>query len=292
MRMDLELRQLRAFVTVVDEGSFTEAASRLGVSQASVSRAVAALEQAIGAKVLWRTTREVGLTPVGARVIGSSRRVLDEAGFIVRAAERVDSNLRIGYAWAALGRHTTALQERWASEFPGSELVFVQSITPTSGVVEGVVDVGVLRRPVTDERLATVLVGVEARFAAVAAADPLARRRFVTLNDFAGRTVGIDDQTGTTTPDLWPTDAAPAATRIVHGVEDWLTLIAAGQAVGLTTEATTHQHPRPGVKFRPVRDAQPIPVWLAWRRDGPPERVEALVRLVCEAYGQPPSPES
>ena len=68
--MDIDLRQLRAFVTVVDEGSFTEAATALHLSQASVSRAVASLETAIGAKVLRRTTREIGLTEVGAKVLG------------------------------------------------------------------------------------------------------------------------------------------------------------------------------------------------------------------------------
>lgn len=286
--MNAEFSHLKAFVAVVDEGSFTDAAASLDVSQAAVSRGVAALERVIGAKVLRRTTREVGLTPAGARLIGPARRVLADMALIAGIAGHVSSELRVGYAWAALGRHTTGVQQRWADEFPGSELVFVQSMTATAGLAEGSVDVAVLRRPVSDERMASALVGVEQRFAALATSDPLARRRSLTLNDFSGRVVGIDDRTGTTTPDLWPTHAAPSGTRMVRGVEDWLTLIAAGQAIGMTSEATIHQHPRPGVKFRPVRDAQPIPLWLAWRRHDPPERVETLVQLVCEAYGAHP----
>jgi DNA-binding transcriptional LysR family regulator len=72
--------------------------------------------------------------------------------------------------------------------------------------------------------------------------------------------------------------------REVHGVEDWLTLIAAGQAIGMSSEATARQHLRPGVVYRPVRDAQPIPTWLAWWRDSPPRNVSALVQLVCDLY--------
>lgn len=285
--MDIELRQLRAFVTVVDEGSFTKAGDALMLSQASVSRAVAALERATGAPLLQRTTRDLSLTATGARILGHARRALEEAAAITRVAAESPSEIRIGYAWAALGRHTIAAQRRWASAHPGSELHFVQSNTPTSGLAEGVAEVAVVRRALTDERFATVLVGVEPRYAALPGSDPLARRRSLTLNDFTGRTIAIDPQSGTTTPELWGPDAGPAVTRWVSGIEDWLTLIAAGQAIGMSSEATARQHLRPGVVYRPVRDAQPIPVWLAWWRDSPPRQANALVQLVCDLYGSP-----
>src|SRR5256885_971498 len=49
-----------------------------------------------------------------------------------------------------------------------------------------------------------------------------------------------------------PPPVAPAATRTVRGVDEWLTVTAAGQALGITAEATATQHPRPGVVYRPV----------------------------------------
>lgn len=280
-----ELRQLRAFVAVVDAEGFTAAAAVLGTSQAVVSRAVAALEQTLGARVLRRTTREVALTPVGARVLPHARRCVEEAAALSRAVTDAAAELRVGYAWAGLGRHTTAVQKQWAAEHRGAELVLVLSNTPTAGLREGLVDVAVLRRAVTDDRFATALVGVEQRFAAVAAGSTLARRRNVTLGDFTGRTVAVDDRTGTTTEDLWSADAAPASLRPVAGVDDWLTVIAAGRAVGMTSEATARQYPRPGVVYRPVRDAPPVAVHLAWWRDSPPAGLPDLLRLVCRAYG-------
>lgn len=283
--MDLELRHLRALVAVVDEGSFTDAGAALKISQASVSRAIAALERALGAPVLRRTTRDLSLTTTGARIIGHARRILEESAAITRVAAEAPGELRVGYAWAALGRHTTAAQQRWAAAHPGSELRFVQSNTPTAGLAEGTAELAVLRRPLDDERFISVLVGVEPRNAAVASTDPLARRRSLTLNDFTGRTIAVDTLTGTTTPDLWPTDAGPAATRSVHGIDDWLTLIAAGQAIGISSEATARQHPRPGVVYRPVRDAPPVAVWLAWWRDSPPPHATTLVHLACDLYG-------
>lgn len=284
MSSDVELRHLRALVAVVDTGSFTRAAAALGVSQAAVSRTVAGLEDALGAKVLRRTTREVALTPVGARVLGHARRVVEEATALVRAVVDTAAEVRVGYAWAALGRHTTEVQRQWARDHDGAELVFLQSNTPTAGLREGLVDVAVLRRAVEDDRFDTALVGVEPRFAAVASRHPLARRRNVTLRDFAGRTIAVDERTGTTTEQLWPAGAAPGGTRAVDGVDEWLTVVAAGQAVGMTSEATARQHPRPGVVYRPVRDAQPVPVHLAWWRDSPPPALPDLLQLVCRAY--------
>jgi DNA-binding transcriptional LysR family regulator len=61
----LELRQLRAFVTVAEELSVARAAERLLVGQHDVSRMVARLERELGVALLDRTTREVRLTTAG-----------------------------------------------------------------------------------------------------------------------------------------------------------------------------------------------------------------------------------
>ncbi|MER5338136.1 LysR family transcriptional regulator [Micromonospora sp. NPDC002717] len=282
--MDVQLRQLRTLVAVVDAGTFTDAAAVLGVSQAAVSRSVSALEAALGARLLQRTTRHVSLTGTGTRVVAAARRVLDEVAHLRRIVEESRTELRVGYAWAALGKHTRRLQKTWAAAHPQVPLVFVQSNTPTAGLSEGTADVAVIRRHLADPRFDTALLGVETRYAAVATDNPLARRRSVRTADLARYPVAIDSRTGTTTPALFQPGAEPATIRTTHGVDEWLTLIAAGQAVGITSEATANQNPRPGVAYRAVRDAQPIPVWLAWWKDDPPAHLTELVNLACETY--------
>ena len=132
----------------------------------------------------------------------------------------------------------------------------------------------------------TALLGREGRYAAVAADDPLARRRALKLGDFVDRTVAIDALTGTTSEELWSPEAAPAGTRTVRGIEDWLTVIAAGQAIGMSSEATAAQHRRPGVVYRPVRDAPAVPVWLAWWADSAPPGLDALVQVIRDLYAR------
>ncbi|MFH8698319.1 MULTISPECIES: LysR family transcriptional regulator [Streptomyces] len=281
--MDVELKQLRCLVAIVDEGTFTDAAIALGVSQAAVSRSLASLERALGVRLLRRTSREVTPTGTGLRVLAHARRVLGEVDGLVREATSGHARLRMGYAWAALGRHTPAFQRRWAAAHPGTDLQLVRTNSSTAGLAEGACDLSVVRRPVDDRRLDSAIVGLERRLCAVAADDPLARRRSVRLADLSGRTLVVDRRTGTTTTDLWPPDSRPAIEE-THDVDDWLTVISTGRCIGMTAEATAHQYPRPGIVYRPVRDAEPIAVRLAWWRDDPHPAAQAAIELLTALY--------
>ncbi|MEW2574398.1 LysR family transcriptional regulator [Streptomyces sp. NPDC047070] len=281
--MDVELRQLRCLVAIVDEGGFTDAAIALGVSQAAVSRTLASLERVLEVRLLRRTSREVTPTATGLRVVAHARRVLGEVEGLVREAASGQSSLRIGYAWSALGRHTLAFQRAWATAHPATELELVRANSKTAGLAEGTCELSVVRRPLDERRFDSVIVGLERRLCAMASDDPLARRRSVRLADLTGRTLLVDRRTGTTTTELWPPDARPG-TRESHDIDDWLTTISTGRYVGMTAESTAHQYPRPGVVYRPVRDAEPIAVRLAWWRDDPHPAAPAVTELLTALY--------
>ncbi|MCW2871685.1 LysR family transcriptional regulator [Actinacidiphila oryziradicis] len=281
--MDVELRQLRCLVAIVDEGTFTDAAIVLGVSQAAVSRTLASLERALGVRLLRRTSREVSPTATGLRVVAHARRVLGEVEDLVREATSGHTSLRIGYAWSALGRHTLAFQRRWAERHPETDLQLVRVNSATAGLAEGACDLAVVRRPPDDRRFDSAIVGLERRLCAMAADDPLAGRRSVRLADISGRILLIDRRTGTTTRELWPPGSRPA-TEDTHDIDDWLTLISTGRCVGITAESTAHQYPRPGVVYRPVRDAEPIAVRLAWWRDDPHPATQPAIELLTALY--------
>ncbi|MFF1843469.1 LysR family transcriptional regulator [Streptomyces sp. NPDC058217] len=281
--MDVELRQLRCLVAIVDEGSFTDAAVALGVSQAAVSRTLASLERALGVRLLRRTSREVTPTATGLRVVAQARRVLGEVAALAQEATSGHTRVRIGYAWSALGRHTLAFQRRWSGAHPETDLQLVRVNSGTAGLAEGACDLAVVRRPLDDRRFDSAIVGLERRLCAVAADDPLARRRSVRLSDISGRTLLIDRRTGTTTTELWPPDSRPS-TEDTHDVDDWLTVISTGRCVGMTAESTANQYPRPGIVYRPVRDAEPIAVRLAWWRDDPHPTTQAAIELLTALY--------
>lgn len=68
---------MRSFVTIVDSGSLTAAADKLGTSLPSVVRTLSSLEKHIGVRLLNRTTRRIALTEAGAHYLVRCREILD-----------------------------------------------------------------------------------------------------------------------------------------------------------------------------------------------------------------------
>jgi len=84
----MDLRKLASFLTVVEEGSFTRGARRLGITQPSLSQQIRLLEAELGGQLLERLPRGVRLTPAG-------RALLPEAQAAVRAADRAGTAARM-----------------------------------------------------------------------------------------------------------------------------------------------------------------------------------------------------
>ncbi|MBV4368040.1 LysR family transcriptional regulator [Erwinia sp. BNK-24-b] len=76
--MNCTLRQLRVFVAVAQQGSFSQAGQTIGLSQSAVSHSVKELESEMGIRLLDRTTREVMLTEAGEQLASRLERLLEE----------------------------------------------------------------------------------------------------------------------------------------------------------------------------------------------------------------------
>lgn len=78
MRINCELLDLRAFLAVLESGSFHQAADQLNISQPALSRRIKQLETTLGAPLLERTTRRVSPTAIGRDLAPLLIRLLDE----------------------------------------------------------------------------------------------------------------------------------------------------------------------------------------------------------------------
>lgn len=284
-RMSIEMRHLRCFLAVAEEANVTRAAARLGITQPSVSRTLAALEQHLGIRLVDRSTHHLRLTPEG--VAFRDRAAVAVAAFdeAVGAGRPVHRPLRLGHAWSALGPYTTPLLRRWQHEHPDVPLELLRIDDRTAGLASGEVDAAVLRGPVDTPGLTAELLFTEARVAAVPSDDPLAARQSLTLADLASAPVVLNTVSGLTTPALWPEDIRPAATITVANTDDWLTAIAAGRGVGASVTSTAQMHAHRGVTYRPLSDAPRVPVFLAWRSAAPHPALPRLVALARAVAG-------
>ncbi len=116
------LTEMEAFATVVDQGGFTDAAKKMGISKSAVSKHVSSLEARLGARLLNRTTRRVSPTEIGLAYYDRARRVLNDAGeadALVTSMQSAPSGLlRISVATDFGVNHLSPVLGDFLQEFP------------------------------------------------------------------------------------------------------------------------------------------------------------------------------
>jgi len=189
----MNLNRLAYFAAVVDTGSFTRAAERLGITKAVVSHQVAQLEQDLGASLLVRTTRRVRPTEAGmtfhARCVMILREAEDAFDELAQAAIEPTGTLRItapnDYGTAVVAPVVAA----FAARYPAchvEQTLSDQTMDLTSGMIDMAVRVGWLADSSLQARkigaFRQLLVGAPAfsdRIAAVSDPDDIANLPFV-----------------------------------------------------------------------------------------------------------------
>ncbi|EJW13598.1 LysR family transcriptional regulator clustered with dicarboxylate transport [Rhodovulum sp. PH10] len=107
--MDVSLRQIRAFLTIVHSKSFTRAAGVLNLSQPALTVQIRNLETALGVKLLDRTKRSVEVTPVGLDLVPALERTLHELDVTLSDLREVGAGRRGTVRIAALPSFAASL---------------------------------------------------------------------------------------------------------------------------------------------------------------------------------------
>jgi DNA-binding transcriptional LysR family regulator len=193
--MTPELRLIRYFVAVAEEGNVTKAAQRLHIAQPSLSAALRQLEAQLGVDLLKRDGRQLALTPAGELLRERGRELLANADAVAAAVRgtAVGSRLRLGVSPTARYQLAPRLLARCASTSPG---VMVYTHEDTTGalvrdVADGRLDAAITFCVAEPAPSSVELVPLHEERAVlhVAADHPLAQERSVTLARLAGEPV-------------------------------------------------------------------------------------------------------
>lgn len=126
----MDLRHLRAFVTVVDAGGFARAAARLNLSQPALSRQIRALETELALPLFDRIRRRVQLTSEGEDLLRTTRRLLgdlDALGDRARTLKRAEGGIvRVGATPQAMETVLAGFLPRYCKRHPGVEVQLIE----------------------------------------------------------------------------------------------------------------------------------------------------------------------
>ncbi|QLY29752.1 LysR family transcriptional regulator [Nocardia huaxiensis] len=275
--MDVHTRQLRYFVTVAEELSFTRAAQRLYVTQQGLSAQIKQLEQALGVVLFSRTTRNVELTAAGASFFKEVRYGLTRLDAAVERAQSVHRNeqdrLTLGCMEGAALTLTEPILSAFRERHPDVSLELRQFgyDDPSAGLRSGAVDVAIVRHPFVYEGLEFERLFAEPLVVMLPVGHRLAGRAGV-----LAREIAEEPMLGASCSDpvwnaFWEFDIhregrpAQIISRSSTLLEE-LHKVATGQGIVITV-ACVRWIPFPGVKLSPVIDAEPNEVAVGWRVD-------------------------
>lgn len=267
------IAHLTCFVAVAEELHFGRAAQRLGMAQPQLSQRLKRLEGELGVRLVDRSSRHVGLTEPG-------RRLLDEAREILARVQRVygltagspdTGTLRAGVPGELGAGTVAALIGAFRERRPDTVLDLhpLGTAAQARGLADGSLDIGILRHPAETHGLVLGPMAAEPLGVLLPATSPWADAPEVHLSDLAGSELAV-----------FPRDEAPEAYDELladchrHGYDPTavhdspnpdfaLGLVLAGRAVALIP----YTEPPPGLAWRPLL-GRPLLTRLscAWRR--------------------------
>jgi DNA-binding transcriptional LysR family regulator len=294
----VDLKDLRAFIAIAEEQSFTRAAQRLHISQPPLTRQIHDLEEELGVALFRRTSHGACLTDAGRELLGRAREIAERSSEFIETARRLQGRetgvVRIGIGWRLweLVNHIRAHHMR---RFPEVTLEGrdIYSSLQNQALRAHTIDVGFMRPPVDAAHLHGEKILEEHFVVLLSELHPLARRRTLRIADIAAEPLlvqerdlsrGLHDEVlaiyerAGAKPTVLYTDVGPAQ-------EAGRLPIASGKAVYLATVSKyTSANFGSGIAVVPLDEPDAsLGVYMAWRHGESVDRVIDLVNSSREA---------
>lgn len=285
----IDLRLLRQFVAVAEELHFRRAAARLSISQPSLSAAIRRLEAEIGATLIERGRKTVGLTVAGAALLTEARGLLAHADEVLvatrDAATGRSGRARLGHVGSAMHGRLPGAIRAFRRTHPGVRLELREMTTAAqlAALRAGDLDLAVVIPPLSDEGgLVTMPFDTDRLVIALPASHRLARAGGVMVGDLADEPFV-----------LWPREEgrgfhdrvtrlcaaagfAPAVVQEAHGLHAVLSLVAVEVGVAIVPAGMAGVRPDE-IVYHPLGDESAAFALVLCRREGEPDPATALL---------------
>jgi DNA-binding transcriptional LysR family regulator len=283
--MEMDLRLLRSFVTMAEEGNVGRAARRLYISQPALSKQLQRLEAFLDVELFYRYHRMLRLTPAGVSFFDDAQKLLAQAADITvraRNTARADaSQVTVAFVAGLVGI-ASALLRATQRQQPDLDvrLLRVEWMDQTDCLRNGRADLALVRLPIDERDLARRVLISEPRVAGLANTHPLAARTALSICELdAEPIIRTSNQQDYWTVNPRPSGNAPILGPLADTVEEMLAVVASGRCMCITARSLAQAYAHPGIVWVPIPDISPSSVALTWPAQRPPAQLRDLADL-------------
>lgn len=282
----MDLKSLRYFLAIADEGSISAAAESLNLSQPNISRQMTLLEKELGAKLFERGSRRIVLTEEGMLLRRRAVEILQLADTAVTeigsAGKDVIGTVRIGCGETDAMRVVARAIRRFSETYPMVRFeLHSGNAEDVSDLLErGLVDFGVLIEPTDKTRYDYLSFPTDIRWGAlVRRDDPLARLYGVSPSDISGRRVIVSRQnmaangiSGWIGPDFPEPDVIATYNLLFNAS----LLVSEGVGIALCLEGIVNTSGDSDLVFVPFEPELRVGMSLVWKKNSVQGRAQRL----------------
>lgn len=294
--MLVELRQLRAFVTVAEVGHFGQAADKLNVTQPGLSQRIQALERELGVQLFERNAREVRLTEAGNLLLGHARRLVELESEAVRELRDhragTMGRLRVAYQHAGDVSLVAAIIAEFRLRFPAVD--FETTSGPSGTNLRLLVEHGTdaafaLMTSVRHAGIAAQVIRREEVILAMRSDHPLAHMQRIPVGKLRGEALSMPPHA--VNPDLvsaltrWLVRRTGAPLNVASEDPTDLAVLTAAKssrAAILVVRSYAMSNPVEGLVYRSISPAALVDLAVAYHEDDLSPALANFLRVVRE----------
>jgi DNA-binding transcriptional LysR family regulator len=297
---EITLHQLRCFLAVAEELHFGRAAQGLEMLPAALGRHIRLLEEALGTRLLVRTTRSVSLSHDGAALLDEARMLVAKAGelgrrFRERRRHR-ERSLRVGAIDTAAAGLVPMLLHDLRARHPDITVRLIEdkTIRLLPRLLSGGLDLALLRPPARDDKRLVVLeLFHETPIVAIPSAHALASRKHLSIAALADAPLIVPDRRSRphshdlTMKLFAAAGLRPSIAQVAEEKQTIVNLVAAGIGLAIVPRwASRLAVPR--VRYVPLKETPHLlplaAAWLRAARDPIRDEVLAVLRAGLARY--------
>lgn len=275
----MEIRVLRYFLTVVREESITKAAEVLHITQPTLSRQLAQMEEEVGVKLFHRGARRIELTNEGILLRRRAEEILQLVDKtekeLIEQEEQVEGKISIGCGEIAAVQVLPKLIKTFREKYPQ---VTFDIFTATADLVKeqmdkGLLDIGLLLEPVDMEKYDFIRLDIKEKWGVLMRPDsPLAEKEFVTAKDLSElplilpRRMNVQNELASWFGDYYDSLNVIFTSNLSTNSA---IMVSNGLAYSLVIEGAVPFWDQSKVTYRPLSPSLTATSVLAWKRGQP-----------------------